>query len=156
VLYLDLDRLKEANDRLGHAAGDELLRRVAERLLSVARTGDIVGRLGGDEFLVVCRGVPTSQAALEIARRTAVSVGQPISVEGQSVVPSSSMGVAWTNVPMDAEAFVAWGDAAMYQSKRLSAGPVLFGTTTAEVDSERRQSDRTAAVDVEGLTRHER
>jgi len=125
VLFLDLDGFKETNDRFGHAAGDELLRSIGERLLISVRGSDLVGRLGGDEFLIICRDVATPGAALEMARRIADAVTQAADVGAASITPTSSIGIAWTDVPVDADAFVARADAAMYESKRLGAGPVL-------------------------------
>jgi diguanylate cyclase (GGDEF)-like protein/PAS domain S-box-containing protein len=134
VLFVDLDRFKETNDELGHAAGDALLRAVGERLFATARPGDLVGRLGGDEFLIVCRNVETADAALAIAHRVAAAISQPTAIGRQSIVPTASIGVVWTTAAMDADAdkLVARADAAMYESKRLRTGPVFGGLSKPE------------------------
>jgi diguanylate cyclase (GGDEF)-like protein/PAS domain S-box-containing protein len=75
VIFLDLDRFKDINDRLGHAAGDVFLVEVARRVASCTREADLVGRIGGDEFLVVCTGVPDEAAALKIAEHLADALG---------------------------------------------------------------------------------
>ncbi len=126
VLFVDLDRFKETNDSIGHAAGDELLRRVAARLLHGARENDIVGRLGGDEFLVVAQNVATSSGALEIARRTIVALSQQTIIETRTILPRASIGIAWTNRAIGTDTLVARADAAMYESKRTGGGPVLW------------------------------
>jgi diguanylate cyclase (GGDEF)-like protein len=126
VLFLDLDCFKATNDRFGHAAGDELLRCIGDRLLQSMRGSDLVGRLGGDEFLIVCRDVATPEAALEVAQRIVAAVAQPTTVGTHSITPSSSVGIAWTDAPLNTDAFVAQADAAMYRSKRLATGPVLM------------------------------
>jgi diguanylate cyclase (GGDEF)-like protein/PAS domain S-box-containing protein len=125
VLFLDLDCFKGTNDRFGHAAGDELLRCIGSRLLECMRGSDLVGRLGGDEFLIVCPDVATPEAALEIARRIVTAVAQPATIGTASITPSSSVGIAWTDVPLNPDIFVARADSAMYESKRLASGPVL-------------------------------
>jgi diguanylate cyclase (GGDEF)-like protein/PAS domain S-box-containing protein len=125
VLFLDLDCFKATNDRFGHAAGDELLRCIGSRLLQSMRETDLAGRLGGDEFLIVCRDVATPEEALEVARRIVAAVARPASIGADSITPSLSVGIAWTDVPLSADAFVAQADAAMYESKRLASGPVL-------------------------------
>jgi diguanylate cyclase (GGDEF)-like protein/PAS domain S-box-containing protein len=121
VIFIDLDEFKQVNDRLGHAAGDELLQHVADRLRSAARTGDLVGRLGGDEFAIVCRGVPSLDEAHTIAARIADSVrrGQ-ISYGGEQVRPSASVGVAWAGPGgrLAADALLASADGAMYEAKK--------------------------------------
>ena len=71
VAYIDLDRFKPVNDRFGHAAGDRLLVAVAERLRLAVRGCDSIGRLGGDEFLVICPGVEGASTAIEIGERLA-------------------------------------------------------------------------------------
>ncbi len=71
VIFVDLDRFKEVNDRLGHAAGDELLGVIAKRLVSAVRSDDLVGRIGGDEFLVVCPGITSLAQAMQTATRIA-------------------------------------------------------------------------------------
>jgi diguanylate cyclase (GGDEF)-like protein/PAS domain S-box-containing protein len=129
AIFVDLDHFKEINDRFGHAAGDVLLVEVAQRLGRAVRGFDVVGRLGGDEFLVVCSRVENSDEALRIAERIADALGATDVQLGDTVLtPSASIGVAWSNrAGMDADALVALADLAMYESKRQRQGrPVLF------------------------------
>ncbi|WP_033345145.1 GGDEF domain-containing protein [Catenuloplanes japonicus] len=95
VLALDLDGFKQVNDTLGHAAGDELLKVVAARLLAQARDDDIVARLGGDEFVIVLSGADAGIAA-EVARRCMEAVAAPIQLQGETVYVGTSIGFATT------------------------------------------------------------
>jgi len=128
VIFLDLDRFKEINDRLGHAAGDELLAIVANRLLRAVRREDLVGRMGGDEFLVVCPGITSSGQALRAATRLADAFRHPIRLKATHVSCRASIGVAWAaGAHGEADALVSQADAAMYEAKRQRSGlPVLF------------------------------
>lgn len=117
VMFVDLDRFKVINDSLGHTVGDELLVHVAERFRSALRPGDVVGRFGGDEFVVVCDGVD-DQAALAIADRLRSSLLEPIEVEGTSMVVTASVGIARPSAdPKAADALIRDADVAMYQAK---------------------------------------
>jgi diguanylate cyclase (GGDEF)-like protein/PAS domain S-box-containing protein len=120
VIFIDLDKFKTLNDTLGHAAGDAFLVEVARRLRTEVRACDSVGRLGGDEFLIVCRGVESAASAVEIAQRLAEALELPdVVIEGQSMKPRASIGLAWTNqADADPDALVARADAAMYEAKR--------------------------------------
>jgi diguanylate cyclase (GGDEF)-like protein/PAS domain S-box-containing protein len=108
VLYCDLDRFKPVNDALGHRAGDELLRAVARRILGCVRSNDVVARIGGDEFALLCRGVTPQQAAI-LAERVAVAVEEPFQIEGASASVGISIGVAHA---------IALGDAALESADR--------------------------------------
>jgi diguanylate cyclase (GGDEF)-like protein len=122
VLYVDLDGFKRINDEHGHAAGDTMLVRVAERLRTALRSSDTLGRLGGDEFLLLCRDVPSQHTADHLAEqlRAALLADEPI---------EASVGVAWTGLPTDVDALVALADIDMYRVKRergtsrIGAGP---------------------------------
>jgi diguanylate cyclase (GGDEF)-like protein len=78
VLFIDLDHFKPINDSAGHEAGDEVLRTVARRLRQVVRPADTIGRLAGDEFIVLCEDLPTEHDALDIAGRLVSEVSEPI------------------------------------------------------------------------------
>ncbi len=116
VLYCDLDRFKEVNDRMGHATGDHLLRLVAERLeAQVART-DTVARFGGDEFAVLLDEVRDEDSALDTARRIAESIRDVNAHDGTDV--SMSIGMAVSNASADhADALIRDADMAMYRAK---------------------------------------
>ena len=129
VIFLDLDGFKPINDRFGHAAGDEALVAVADRIRSSVRSGDAVGRFGGDEFIVVCAGVTSAEQALSVASFIgARAFGEPLEIGGEEVWLRASLGVAWSaGRGPDALTLVGQADAAMYQAKRDGlTRPVLY------------------------------
>jgi diguanylate cyclase (GGDEF)-like protein/PAS domain S-box-containing protein len=128
AVFIDINGFKMVNDRYGHAAGDDLLADIASRLLAAARAGDVVGRIGGDEFLLVCPGVPDTSTAFALAFRVADALGGRVPADGSAPGPSASVGVAHTEAGMATpDQLIAAADAAMYQAKRtMSPFPVLF------------------------------
>jgi diguanylate cyclase (GGDEF)-like protein len=126
VLMIDLDRFKDVNDTLGHAAGDDLLQQAATRLESVVREHDLVARLGGDEFLVVLGDVGGRDRAVATAERIVQAFRLPFSVDGVEVSARASVGVAvaedahlelGVTVAALADELVRLADAAMYSVK---------------------------------------
>ena len=124
VLFVDVDRFKAVNDQHGHAAGDEVLRAVAQLLTDVVRERDMVGRIGGDEFLLVCPEIGGPEAAMRLAERLAEAArAQEIPMPSGYVKPRISIGVAWSRGDgASADSIVARADAAMYESKHEGAG----------------------------------
>ena len=123
VMFVDLDCFKQLNDAHGHATGDGLLSLVAERLKAGARAGDLVGRIGGDEFLLVCPDIGGPEHAMKLAKRLAGVLRQEIPLARVSVAQRVSIGVAWSRGQgADADALVARADDAMYESKREGDG----------------------------------
>jgi diguanylate cyclase (GGDEF)-like protein len=117
LLFLDLDSFKTINDSLGHSSGDELLCQVSARLTEQVRPGDAVGRLGGDQFLVLARECDSAEAAT-LAFRLQKSFGQPFPASGISVPLSASIGVAVARGGADdAAQLLSDADAAMYAAK---------------------------------------
>jgi len=118
VLYVDLDQFKPVNDKLGHAAGDELLVLVAERLKHVSRDSDVVGRLGGDEFLIVLRDIPGPEMAMRAADRICEALHGSFELSCGTAELGASVGVACSGgEPISCEELVRRADVAMYQSK---------------------------------------
>ena len=118
VLYLDLDGFKEINDRLGHGAGDALLKMVAGRLSAAVREEDTVARLGGDEFVIVLHLSGDADAG-PVASKIIKAVSQPYDIEGQAVGITISAGVALYPVHgEDAETLMKSADLALYEAKR--------------------------------------
>jgi diguanylate cyclase (GGDEF)-like protein len=115
VLLFDLDGFKPINDRYGHHAGDEVLRAVAARLSAAAEPGDVVGRLGGDEFLVLRRG----RGAGNLAQQVADLLSLPIGVDGATVLVGVSAGSADARcgADVDRDALIGRADADMYAVK---------------------------------------
>jgi len=124
VVFIDLDLFKTINDEQGHAAGDELLESVARRLQDVVRDGDMVGRIGGDEFLAVCPDISSPGQAMKLAERLALAQREAVAVAGGgTIVVQASIGVAWSvGEGADADALVAKADGAMYESKHEGSG----------------------------------
>ena len=129
VIFVDLDQFKSVNDRFGHLAGDELLRVAADRLAATVRAGDALGRIGGDEFLIVCRNVPSAATARAVARRVSRAVSRSVVLPGGTVRISASIGLSYTSrLDVTSDELVGQADAAMYELKRRGQGrPVTFG-----------------------------
>ena len=118
IMLLDLDHFKAVNDDLGHAAGDMLLKRVAERLTDCVRDYDVVARLGGDEFIILLSGPTDAQCAANIAQRILSALSKPIPVDGTGVAVSASMGISvYPADGEDAEGLMKNADSAMYRAK---------------------------------------
>jgi diguanylate cyclase (GGDEF)-like protein/PAS domain S-box-containing protein len=143
VMFCDLDDFKVVNDSLGHSVGDRLLQVVADRLQTATRGGDIVGRLGGDEFLVVCRNIGTDHEVAAIADRLLAAVKAPISLDGREHVVSMSVGVAFGIGSDPANEIVQRADLAMYAAKQAGRRRIaLFDQTMRRQVDDRLDMER--------------
>ncbi|QXM07130.1 GGDEF domain-containing protein [Crassaminicella indica] len=118
VLFIDLDKFKVANDTLGHAAGDELLKKVAIRLQRSVRKNDIVVRLGGDEFMIILEDIELTDEIIAIANRMVNVFTQAFTIKGEEMYVTCSMGIAiFPQHGVDMETLMENADIAMYQAK---------------------------------------
>ena len=118
VLFLDLDRFKHVNDSRGHETGDKLLKTVAQRVRSTMRADDLVVRMGGDEFVVVMRGIRGTEQVNEAAARINRALSAPMVVDGRTLVTTVSIGVAlYPYDGADMGELLRHSDTAMYQAK---------------------------------------
>ncbi len=159
VLCVDLDRFKEVNDTLGHAAGDEVLRLVTQRLRDAVREGDPVARLGGDEFAVLLPGVTTAADITPLAQRIVSLLAQPYEVGGgQRVCCGGSVGVAVYGVDATDQAdLLHKADLALYQAKAAGRGTVSFFDSAVEETLKGRReltNDLRTALGTERLSLH--
>ena len=123
VLFLDLDDFKTVNDSLGHAAGDTVLRTVAERLDDAARASDSAARLGGDEFALLLDGIGDEIEAVQVAERLMAAVSRPLVVDGHELSATPSVGIAFgTDLVTFADELLRDADAAMYLAKDQGKG----------------------------------
>jgi diguanylate cyclase (GGDEF)-like protein len=120
VLFLDLDGFKQVNDTLGHAAGDQLLVQVADRIHRSLRPGDLAARFGGDEFVVLVDGITDATALDEIVTRLRAAIIAPFQLGGTVVRIGVSIGSAVSEHRRNADEILLDADAAMY---RVKAGP---------------------------------
>src|SRR3954463_8274779 len=146
VLFLDLDRFKAVNDNMGHAAGDELLRAVGERLAGVLRVGDTAARLGGDEFAVLCEDVAGERHAIGVAERVAETLREPFHLGGgDEVFVGTSVGIALaTQGTEDPDVLVREADAAMYRAKERGGGVYEVFDDGMRARTTRRQETETS------------
>jgi diguanylate cyclase (GGDEF)-like protein len=140
LLYLDLDHFKRVNEDHGHEAGDQLLAAVADRLTHAVREGDVVGRLGADEFTVLLPGVRGNVEAAELARQLLDRLRAPLYVGDQTHFVSASVGVSL--FPADGEEatmLLRKADTAMYRAKETGRGRhVIYDVAMSATDEERR------------------
>ena len=133
VMFLDLDRFKQINDSLGHAVGDELLKAVADILLSCVRESDTVARLGGDEFTILMAGVTLEDDVTLVAHQIVAALACPLTFAGHELRTSASIGTAiFPSDGSDAETLLRNADVAMYTAKQ--AGRNMFRRYGSSVD----------------------
>jgi len=129
LCFVDLDGFKQINDTLGHAAGDEVLRVVAQRLKAQLRESDFVARLGGDEFVALLPGESAPAGLATVGRKLLNAIAQPIDHPARALQVSGSIGVAlYPTDSEDSKALVEQADAAMYQAKQEGKNRVCFYT----------------------------
>lgn len=152
VLFLDLDKFKNVNDTLGHAAGDRLLKQVSGRLSAVMRTRDVVARLGGDEFIVLVDGV-TPDEALEMGLRIIKAISADYDL-GDGITASVGVSVGIAMAPQhgeDIDTLLAVADAALYEAKSAGkarcvvASPETMLAALRRLKSRNREADDVAA-----------
>jgi len=120
LLFIDLDGFKEINDSLGHSIGDQLLCMMAERLLKIARRGDLVGRIGGDEFLLLCQIDPDRSVFNEFLQRFLEVMASPVQLDDHLLVTTVSVGISlFPDDGEDENLLLRKADIAMYQAKNL-------------------------------------
>jgi diguanylate cyclase (GGDEF)-like protein/PAS domain S-box-containing protein len=128
LLFLDLDGFKAINDTFGHEAGDRVLIEVARRMQRTVRDGDLVGRIAGDEFVVILRNVYALEEAESAARRYLEALSRPHVVAGRSQRVLASMGIAMPGPDETPESMLRLADGLMYEAK--AAGTGLYRTVT--------------------------
>jgi diguanylate cyclase (GGDEF)-like protein/PAS domain S-box-containing protein len=134
VLFVDLDRFKTINDTLGHGTGDQVLREVAVRLQETLRSGDVIARPGGDEFIILLPRVVHAGEAESVALRLVRALAVPVPAGGQDLFVNASVGAAiFPDHGRDAEAIVAHADAAMYRAKALGGNRFALYDHSMEV-----------------------
>jgi diguanylate cyclase (GGDEF)-like protein len=119
LLFVDLDRFKQVNDRHGHAAGDALLKGLAARLVEVVRASDTVARVGGDEFVVLLPEISHDNDSEQVARKLIAAAEEPVHYAGEMLSVSASVGVVeFDGAEVSADELMRRADAAMYEAKR--------------------------------------
>jgi len=140
LLFIDLDQFKQVNDTLGHHIGDELLKIVAQRLLSCVREKDTVARLGGDEFTVILDDISSSKICADIAAKIITEISIPIELQEKEYFLSTSIGISLC--PEDTtekEILIRNADAAMYHAKANGRGQFQFFSEAINLRNQKRR-----------------
>ncbi|MCW6512504.1 EAL domain-containing protein [Hyphomicrobiales bacterium BP6-180914] len=146
VLYVDLDRFKAVNDTLGHPLGDALLRKVAERFKSALRDGDVVARIGGDEFAVIQSNAPQPAAATALATRLVDLISRAYAIDGHMLHIGASVGVAIApDDGYEPDVLLKNADLALYRAKAEGRGCHRFFEPGMD---ERMQARRSMEIDL--------
>lgn len=133
VVFIDLDGFKPINDRLGHKAGDAVLRHTAKRFKSCMRKGDVVARYGGDEFTLLVNHVISEGDAVRVAERILTKLQEPIDV-GEPVMVGASIGIAFSsNLHARPEDLIRDADGAMYRAKSQGKNQYVFSDQTRDI-----------------------
>lgn len=158
LLLLDLDNFKHVNDSLGHPAGDVMLKRVGQRLVSRARETDFVARLGGDEFAIVANNLADADGAAVIAQTVEEALSQAIDLEGAEVFTTASVGITmFPDDSADPDVLLKNADMALYQAKNTDRGKFSFYDADLNARALRRKELEYAlrsAISDDGLSLH--
>ena len=142
VMFVDLDNFKRINDSFGHAAGDRVLHKSAQRLVKATRNGDTVARLGGDEFAVLLENLTGREPVMEIAARIVESLQEPLDLPGTDASIAASVGVAFSSADDGVEELMRNADVAMYAAKSAGKGRyMVFEASMHHAASERREME---------------
>jgi diguanylate cyclase (GGDEF)-like protein len=154
LMFIDLDHFKAVNDNFGHAAGDEVLQRVARRMLGVVRVGDSVARLGGDEFVVLLENIADEADVVKLAERLVELVSAEVVIDTRGIRIGASVGVAFCRDGyVDADRLLQDADAAAYRAKNAGRGRVdIFDDDLRTELKERAELERAIA---EGMANDE-
>ncbi|WP_139057254.1 bifunctional diguanylate cyclase/phosphodiesterase [Candidatus Ichthyocystis hellenicum] len=126
IIFIDLDKFKSVNDSFGHTVGDMFLKTIAERLSELKRSGDILSRLNGDEFILFMTQVATPESAKHIAERLLLSIRKPISVEGREYHITASIGIAFAEKNIGCTSILRNADLATVRAKDLGRNIIQF------------------------------
>lgn len=128
ILFIDIDGFKEVNDTFGHSVGDKLLKAIAMRLQNCVRSSDTVGRLGGDEFLILLDGINNLDNVLKVAEKVRLACNKVFVVDGHSLNLSSSIGIAmYPEMGKTYQQLIQVADQAMYKSKKAGGNQFSIG-----------------------------
>ena len=142
VIFVDLDNFKHINDSHGHAIGDRVLHRSAQRLVKATRSGDTVARLGGDEFAVLLENLTSQEPVLEIAARIVETLQEPFDQPVANLQVTASVGIAFSNFDHGVEELMRDADVAMYAAKSAGKGRfVVHEPSMQHAASERREME---------------
>jgi diguanylate cyclase (GGDEF)-like protein/PAS domain S-box-containing protein len=132
LLFIDIDNLKKVNDKYGHAAADELLKAAAQRLAKTVRTGDVLARQSGDEFVVLIEPLHGLSAASKLAGRILAEIARPLMFEGQPIQVSCSIGIGiFPHDASGATELMQAADLAMYVAKRRGKNRASFSANVS-------------------------
>jgi diguanylate cyclase (GGDEF)-like protein len=137
LLFIDLDNFKPINDSLGHAAGDEFLIQIAQRLVDEVRASDAVSRFGGDEFVVLMPDLPANESIASRADEVLQTLREPMMLLGHELTTTASIGIAMA--PADGTEFATLlgnADMAMYESKRAGRDGIRYYNTSMNSDAQ--------------------
>lgn len=127
IMFLDLDRFKNINDRLGHSAGDTLLKIFASRFTTALRSEDVIARFGGDEFLILINELTSPTQAAEVAEKILKSLSVPVKLDNHTIHPSTSIGIAmYPDDGRDKEILKKKADIALYEAKNKGRNRFSF------------------------------
>ncbi|MEV4821574.1 bifunctional diguanylate cyclase/phosphodiesterase [Micromonospora sp. NPDC049274] len=134
LVLIDLNHFKEVNDTLGHAAGDQVLVQVADRLRHAAQSSDLVARLGGDEFAVLLRGLPAPAVAAHRAETLLAALHEPFELDGMRISVEASGGISVAPASGGMAELLRRADVAMYQAKRAGQRISTYARTRDTAD----------------------
>jgi diguanylate cyclase (GGDEF)-like protein len=130
VVFMDLDHFKFVNDSLGHSVGDKLLKAMGERLRSVLREGDTVGRVGGDEFVLILNDQSNEEVIFRAMQRITAKVAEPLTIDGKELYVTASAGISlYPQDGRDVDTLLKNADAAMYRAKEHGRSNFQFYTS---------------------------
>ncbi len=141
VLFIDLDRFKQANDTYGHAIGDRLLVQASNRIRNSVREDDLVARSGGDEFTVILGNIQSSRDAASVTRKLIQSLSRRFEVEGKTIYTGASVGISlYPDDSTDGAELLKMADTAMYRAKTEGRSRFVFFEEPMNVESQRRST----------------